>query len=74
MTKVQESSWKEEAQKIAINGEIAQLFEELKAVKPVMQVPNGAEVMRSHMFVVDKFKANGDFDKTKARIVANGST
>jgi hypothetical protein len=74
LTKVQESSWKEEAREKAINGEIAQLFEELEAAKPVMQVPKGAEVLRSHMFVVDKFKANGDFDKTEARIVANGST
>ena len=72
-TKVQESSWKEEAQAKAINEEIAQLFEELKAVEPVKEVPIGAEVSRSHMFVVDKFLANGDFDKTKARIVANGS-
>ena len=55
-TKVQESSWKEEAREKAINGEIAQLFDELKAVKPVMQVPKGAEVLRSHMFVVDKLR------------------
>jgi len=73
-TKIQESSWKEEAKTKAINAEISQLFDELKALEAVKKVPKDAEVLRSHMFVVDKFLANGDFDKTKARIVANGST
>ena len=29
-------------------------------------------IIPAHMFIKDKFKANGTFDKTKARLVVNG--
>jgi hypothetical protein len=40
---------------------------------PVMKadVPEDAEVLRCFIFLVEKFLANGEFDKIKARLVAN---
>mmetsp|Transcript_22436 Transcript_22436/g.32130 ORF Transcript_22436/g.32130 Transcript_22436/m.32130 type:complete len:716 (-) Transcript_22436:89-2236(-) len=73
-TKVHQSSWKEASKVKAINGEIMQLYEEQEALKPVKEVAKDAEVLRSHMNVVEKYLADGDHDKTKARIVVNGST
>ena len=46
--------------------------EDLKALKPVMLLPPGQVALKSHMFVNQKYKANGDYDKTKARLVADG--
>jgi hypothetical protein len=59
----------------AIQKEILQIFEELKAVIPVMkdEVPEDAEVLRFFIFLVEKFLANGEFDKIKAQLVANGA-
>ncbi len=74
-TKVSSKEWKEEQTKIAIVGEVVQLFQDLKALKPVYKqdVPKDAEVLTSHMFVVDKFTADGDYDKKKARMVSHGN-
>ena len=34
---------------------------------------NGVKPYNAHMFTVDKHLANGEFDKTKSRIVLNGN-
>jgi G3E family GTPase len=64
---------KEQAKFDAIQKEIIQLFEELKAIVPVMiaDVPKDAEDLRCFIFLVEKFLANGEFNKIKARLVAN---
>ncbi len=74
-TKVSSKEWKEEQTKKAIVGEVVQLFEDLEALKPVYKrdVPEDAEILTSHMFVVDKFTADGDYDKKKARMVSHGN-
>ncbi len=66
---------KEKAKFSAIQKEILQIFEELKAVMPVMksEVPQDAEILRCFIFLVEKFFANGEFEKIKARLVANGA-
>jgi len=56
----------------AVHAEVSQLFEELQALKVVKEVPKGAELLESNMFVVEKFTASGEHDKWKARIVADG--
>ena len=38
----------------------------------MMLLPSGHVALESHMFVNQKYKANGDYDKTKARLVADG--
>ncbi len=60
---------------MAIVGEVMQLFQDLQALKPVYckDIPEEAEVLTSHMFVVDKFTADGDYDKKKARVVSHGN-
>jgi hypothetical protein len=80
LTKIQEATEKltidkEKAKFGAIQKEILQIFEELKAVIPVMknEVPEDAEVLRCFIFLVEKFLANGEFEKIKARLVANGA-
>jgi hypothetical protein len=59
----------------AIEKEILLIFKELKAVMPIMKkdVPEDAQVLRSFIFLVEKFLANGVFDKMKARIVADSA-
>ena len=44
------------------------------ALVPVKKeiIPENATILNSHMFVVNKFNANGDFEKVKARLVADG--
>ncbi len=65
---LEEAKWK------AIEAEILQIFVELKALLPVMRkdIPEDA-VICSFTFLVEKFLANGDFDKVKGRIVTNGA-
>jgi hypothetical protein len=74
-TKVSSKEWKEEQTKTAIVGEVVQLFQDLEALKPVYKkdIPEDAEVLTSHMFVVDKFTADRDYDKKKARMVSHGN-
>jgi hypothetical protein len=66
---------KEKAKIDAIQKEILQVFEELQALTPVLkaEVPKDAEVLRCFIFLVEKFLANGQFEKIKARLVANGA-
>lgn len=80
LTKIQDTTQKlvtdkEQAKFSAIQKEILQIFEELKAVMPVMksEVPEDAEILRCFIFLVEKFFANGEFEKIKARLVANGA-
>jgi hypothetical protein len=74
VTKVHRSEWKEEACDKAIRLELKQLFEELKALRVVRrtEATKSAKVLKSHMFLVRKYLANGNFDKVKARLVADG--
>jgi len=66
---------KERAKFEAIQKEILQIFMELRAVEPVMKpdIPRDAEILRCFVFLVEKFLVNGEFDKIKARLVANGA-
>jgi len=80
LTKLQETSRKlddikEKAKFEAIQKAILQIFKELQAVEPVMKpdIPRDAEILRCFVFLVEKFLANGEFDKIKARLVANGA-
>jgi hypothetical protein len=74
VTKVSRDEWKQEQTEKAIKKELAQLFEEMVAIVPVKRptIPNDATILNSHMFVVYKYDANGEFEKVKARLVADG--
>jgi len=63
-----------EALTIAINAELKMLFEDLKELRCVRraEIKAGTKILKSHMFVVEKYLANGEFDKMKARLVADG--
>ncbi len=58
---LEEAKWK------TFEAEILQIFVELKALLPVLQedIPEDAEILRSFIFLVEKFLANGEFDKVK---------
>jgi hypothetical protein len=72
VTKVKE--WKTEAADVVIKAELRMLFEELKALRCVKRasIKAGTKILKSHMFVVEKYLANGSFDKMKARLVVDG--
>ncbi len=72
VTKVKE--WKTEAADVAIKAELRMLFEELKALRCVKRasIKAGTKILKSQMFMVEKYLANGSFDKMKARLVADG--
>jgi hypothetical protein len=74
VTKVSRSEWTEKACEQAIKLELSQLFDELKALRIVRraEIAKGTKVLKSHMFLVRKYLANGAFDKVKARLVADG--
>jgi hypothetical protein len=69
VTKVSKENWKMEATTIAIESELRMLFEELKALRCIRRasIKAGTKILKSHMFVVEKYLANGSFDKMKAR-------
>jgi hypothetical protein len=49
------------------------LFEDLKALSVRRaEIKAGTKILKPHMFVVEKYLANGEFDKMKARLVADG--
>jgi hypothetical protein len=66
---------KEQAKFEAIRKEVLQIFQELEVLIPVMKsdIPKDAYILRCFIFLVEKFSANGEFDKIKARLVANGA-
>jgi len=74
VTKVSRSEWREVACEQAIKAELSQLFDELKALQVIKraEVTKSAKVLKSHMFLVRKYVADGSFDKVKARLVADG--
>ena len=74
VTKVARSAWEEQAAKVAIEKELWQLIEELVAIVPVKRtsIPADVMILKSHMFLVNKYSADGSFDKVKARLVADG--
>jgi len=69
VTKVARSEWEREAAKLAI-----QLFQELMAFKQMHRnaIPLNAMILKLHLFLVNKYLANGEFDKVKARLVVDG--
>jgi hypothetical protein len=74
VTKVASSAWEEQAAKVALKKELWQLIEELVAIVPVRQtsIPADVTILKSHMFLVNKYLADGSFDKVKARLVPDG--
>ncbi len=68
-------SIKERAKFDVIQNERLQIFNELTVVKPVRKpdIPRGAEILCCFVFLVEKFLANGEFDKIEARLVANSA-
>jgi hypothetical protein len=58
----------------AIKAELQQLFVDLKALHPVKKesIKKDTKVLNSHMFLVEKHLANGEYDKTKGRIIVDG--
>jgi hypothetical protein len=74
VTKVGREDWKTEASTIAIKAELKMLFKDLKALRCVRraEIKVGTKILKSHMFVVEKYWTNGNFDKMKVRLVADG--
>jgi hypothetical protein len=71
---VSRDEWKQEHSEKAIKKELSQLFEELVTIVPVKRntIPGDVTILNSHMFLVNKYDANGEFEKVKARLVADG--
>jgi hypothetical protein len=67
--------WKEPAAENAIRAEMRQLFEELNALRLVERnaITAGACILTCHLFLAEKFLADGRFDKMKARLVSHGN-
>jgi hypothetical protein len=57
----------------AIRAELNMLFDELKALKIVKSasIKVGTKILKSHMFVVAKYLASGEFGKMKAQLVVD---
>jgi hypothetical protein len=73
VTKVARSRWNKKPASDAIKAELTQMFVDLKALQPVKkESTRGAQVLNSHMFLVEKYLASGEYDKTKGRMVADG--
>ena len=62
-----------EAMKKAEREEVVQLFPDLKAVEAVHEQDVEGKAHGCHIFTVDKFLADGEFNKCKARIVLHGN-
>jgi len=50
------------------------LFQDLKILRAVKRasIKPGTKIMKSHMFIVTKYLASGEYDKMKARLIADG--
>jgi hypothetical protein len=55
--------------------EIELVFQDLKAVQIVRkeEIPNGVPTFGTHLFTIEKFKADGSTDKCKSQLVAHGN-
>jgi hypothetical protein len=55
--------------------EIELVFRDLKAVEVVKkdEIPKGIPAFGTHLFTIEKFKADGSIDKFKSRLVAHGN-
>jgi hypothetical protein len=73
-SKISQKDWKDQAVEKAIKEEIKMLFADLKALRAVRHasIRVGTRILKLHMFVVVKHLASGEFDKMKARLVADG--
>jgi hypothetical protein len=51
------------------------VFQDLKAVQVIRKndIPKGIPVFGTHLFTIEKFKADGSTDKFKSRLVAHGN-
>jgi len=74
VTKLSKRERKEIEADKAIKTELKMLFQDLKALRVVKRasIKAGTKILKSHMFVVSKYLASGEFDKMKARLVADG--
>jgi hypothetical protein len=74
VTKLNKQDWKESEADKAIKAELTMLFKDLKALRAVKRasIKAGTKILKSHMFIVIKYLASGEFDKMKARLVADG--
>jgi hypothetical protein len=74
VTKLSKQDWKENEADKAIKAELMTLFKDLKVLRVVKtaSMKAGTKILKSHMFVVSKYLASGEFDKMKARLVADG--
>jgi hypothetical protein len=72
--KVKGKNWKDVECDKAVKVKLCQLFEELCALQVVRkaEIDKKKKILKSNMFIVQKHHANGDFDKVKARLVADG--
>jgi hypothetical protein len=69
VARVLKSKWKEEEAKKAIGKELVQLFQELVALVPIRrpEIPHNATILKSHMFLVNKYHASRDFEKGQGK-------
>jgi hypothetical protein len=74
VTRLNKQDWKESEADKAIKAELTTLFQDLKALRAVKSasIKAGTKILKSHMFVMMKYLASGEFDKMKARLVADG--
>jgi len=74
VTKVSWEDWKVVASTIATKAELRMLYKELKALRCVRRaaIKAGTKILKSHMFVAEKYIADSSFDKMKSRLVADG--
>jgi hypothetical protein len=74
VTKISQKDWKDQEVEKAVREEIKMLFPDLEALRVVRHalIKAGTMALKSHMFVVTKHLASGEFDKMKARLVADG--
>jgi hypothetical protein len=74
VTKLNKQDWKENEADKAIKAELTTLFRDLKALRAVKRasINAGTKILKFHMFVITKYLASGEFDKMKARLVADG--
>ena len=55
--------------------ELRLVFEDLKALEPIRkcEIVRGIKPLGTHLFTIEKFKADGSHDKFKSRLVSHGN-